>query len=543
MKKLATKLLLLAQLLKQNMKRIIPFLIVLLSTSAFAQVQDDFSDGDFTENPTWIGTTENFIVSDKQVRLNLNSETSTSYLATKSHSIKNAEWDGWFRINCATSSGNYSCFYLTAMSEKLYKTKGYFVMIGNTEDEISLYRQDSTSATKIIDGIDKRLGATTRQMIKVTHDSLGVWKLYSKYETAQNYILEGSVVDTTYRVSNYTGFLCVNSASNSAKYYFDSIRVSGGVYPASSIRENEELVVVPTIPNQVPSSSFGMDKFGAGDLVINEVLFNASELNEEFVEIFNKSEKQLNLGGLKLTTRKTDKTLNTGYKLPNTAQIEPYGYLALCKTQSKDSLYFNCPTESRFAYMSSWPSLNNDGATIVLSNTAGDTIYDELSYSPKWHHVLIKNNQGVSLERINPNLPSQSASSWHSASSEVNYATPGYQNSQYQDLSKTKTNGFWLENENFTPNNDGDKDVLFLHYQMPDNGWMANITIFDASGQIIRKLSKSYLMSAEGIISWDGKTDDDRLANIGIYVIYIETFNPNTGDSKRIKLPCVVSGK
>lgn len=526
------------------MSRIILFFLLLFSLKTFAQVEDDFSDGDFTENPTWVGTTENFMISDKQVRLSLNSESATSYLATKSRSIKNAEWEGWFRINCATSSGNYSCFYLTAMSEKLYKTKGYFVKIGNTEDEISLYRQDSTSQTKIIDGEDKRLGSTTRRMIKVTCDSLGEWKLFSKYETEKDYLLEGSVVDTTYRQSNYTGFLCVNSASNSAKYYFDSIRVSGGIYDASTIPIIENPVVVPPSPTPEPPTPASLPAIEQGDLVINEVLFNASENNEEFVEIYNKSDKLLKLSGLKITTRKGDGTLNSGYKLPSTAQIEANGYLALCKTAGKDSAFFNSPAESKFAYMSSWPSLNNDGATLVICNATLDTIYDELTYSPKWHHVLIKNEQGVSLERINPDLPTQVASSWHSAASEVGYATPGYKNSQYREISASNPNKeFWLENENFTPNNDGDKDVLFMHYALADNGWMANITIFDAGGQIISKPYKSFLLGSEGILSWDGKTDDGKLANIGIYVLYVEIFNTAKGETKRFKLPCVVSGK
>jgi hypothetical protein len=206
--------------------------------------------------------------------------------------------------------------------------------------------------------------------------------------------------------------------------------------------------------------------------------------------------------------------------------------------------YFACSDTARFAAMTSFPALNNDGATILIANAAMDTIYDELTYSPKWHYPLIKNEQGVALERINPDLPTQDASNWHSASSNVRYGTPGYKNSQYRDLeTESDKKEFWLDSDVFSPNNDGDNDVLLIHYELPENGWMVNITIFDANGQVISKVYKSYLLSTEGVLSWDGRTDLGKLSNIGLYVLYVELYNASTGKTKQIKLPCVVSGK
>jgi len=63
---------------------------------------------------------------------------------------------------------------------------------------------------------------------------------------------------------------------------------------------------------------------------------------------------------------------------------------------------------------------------------------------------------------------------------------------------------------------------------------MSNITIFDASGQKIRALYKSHLLSTEGVLLWDGTTDNNSLANIGLYVIYVELFKLTRGKQNAI---------
>lgn len=505
-------------------------LFLLMYGSAFAQVSDNFSDGNFTQNPSWQGKTENFIVNEnKQLQLTI-SVADTSYLSTSSEAIKNAQWQASIKINYNPSSANYACFYLVAKSAQLPITRGYFVQIGNTADEISLYRQDSLSKVKIIDGVDGRVNANPVDVcIKVTCDSLSEWKLYSKLQHETTFNLEGSVIDSTYKESNYTGVLCKNSASVGKAYFFDSIQVEGYKY-----EKQKEPIIIPIV----------YEKPQVGDVLINEVLFNSAENAEEFIEIYNHTDRTIDVSGLKITTKKKDGSLNAGAAIPNGTQMLPQSYLALCKNPSVDSLYYNCPITSNFVAVKSWMALNNEGATILICNAAKDTIYDELSYSSKWHHPFIKNNQGVSLERINPNLPTQNPSSWHSASSEVNYGTPGYKNSQYMEISAIETpKEFWLQQENFTPNNDGDNDALLINYRMAENGWMSNITIFDASGQKIKGLYKSYLLSTEGILLWDGITDNNTCANIGLYIIYVELFNANKGETKRHKLVCAVSGK
>ena len=89
-------------------------LLLLLPFSLFAQVTDDFSDGDFTHNPTWSGTTESYIVNtNQQLQLNAEGE-GTAYLSLPFMETESMEWHFWIREAFAPSGNNYSDVWLSA---------------------------------------------------------------------------------------------------------------------------------------------------------------------------------------------------------------------------------------------------------------------------------------------------------------------------------------------------------------------------------------------------------------------------------------------
>ena len=56
---------------------------------------------------------------------------------------------------------------------------GYFVMVGDNNDEVSLYKQTGTTYSKLIDGRDGVLNTSSVTIkIKVTQNK-GVWQLFS----------------------------------------------------------------------------------------------------------------------------------------------------------------------------------------------------------------------------------------------------------------------------------------------------------------------------------------------------------------------------
>jgi hypothetical protein len=72
---------------------------------------------------------------------------------------------------------------------------------------------------------------------------------------------------------------------------------------------------------------------------------------------------------------------------------------------------------------------------------------------------------------------------------------------------------------------------------------VANAIIFNAVGVKIYQLASNVLLANEGFLTWDGKTNTGKNANVGVYVLYFEMFNPQTGSRKQQKLPIVVSSR
>jgi methionine-rich copper-binding protein CopC len=294
---------------------------------------------------------------------------------------------------------------------------------------------------------------------------------------------------------------------------------------------------------ELKSKSIGIvEKKEIGDLIFNEVMFENPETSLEYIEIYNKSDKLLDVSGMIFTTRKTDGTMNTGNVIPAQTHIQPHGYIAFCSDAELLRSYHSCPVESNII-STEWNSLNNESTVLVLTNSAKDSIFDELQYNVKWHNALVKNPKGVALERINPELATQNAASWHSAASTTNFGTPGYQNSQFRDLlDAVNVDKFvWTEPESFSPDNDGINDVCVIKYRTDAAGYVANVMILNAVGVRVVTLGANILLPTEGFLIWDGKTGSGKNANVGIYVLYFEMFNPNTGERKRQKLPIVVS--
>ncbi|HTF81103.1 MAG TPA: hypothetical protein VL947_05245, partial [Cytophagales bacterium] len=138
-----------------------------------------------------------------------------------------------------------------------------------------------------------------------------------------------------------------------------------------------------------------------GNLLINEVLFNAHSTGTEFIEFFNQHVEPLNIKGLYISKLKNGKPYNS--KLITTADCIIPSQSLWVLTADKASLYkqYHDVAALRTLQPDLWPEYNNDTGTVIIHDQAG-YIIDQFHYSEKMHHPLLQNTQGVSLEKIRP---------------------------------------------------------------------------------------------------------------------------------------------
>ena len=220
----------------------------------------------------------------------------------------------------------------------------------------------------------------------------------------------------------------------------------------------------------------------AGDVLINEVLFNPYPGGVDFVELFNHSEKTIRLDHLFLGSRNDDGSFK---KIVPVARqelhIQPQSYLALSEDHEKVLVFYESPCPECFLDLDEMPAFNNDQGAVVLLNDSLETL-DEMSYSANMHHTLLVDEEGVSLERISWDAPGVEPTNWTSASASVRFATPGYENSMKKGNHLTQDQ-VSLEPKSFSPNDDGFNDYLSISYQFENPNYVANLKILDSHGQ------------------------------------------------------------
>ncbi len=280
----------------------------------------------------------------------------------------------------------------------------------------------------------------------------------------------------------------------------------------------------------------------AFDIVINEVLFNPPDRGARYVELYNSSEKVFDMADLLLASRDTiDDVLTSVQHISDGGWLLfPGDFIVLTNDTAAVQRTFLTPDPDAFAEIDGMPRMTNTQGFVVLA-TKGHLVIDEFVYCEEMHLPLLATVKGVAIERLNPDRPTQDDSNWHSAAASAGFGTPGYQNSQYMANFAAGNARFKVYPKVFAPDGSGHDDVLNIHYDLDEPGYVANVRVFDSRGRLVRTLAQGELLAARGTITWDGTTSDKLKAPIGVYVIHAEVFN-QYGDVQHYKLTGVLAG-
>jgi hypothetical protein len=274
--------------------------------------------------------------------------------------------------------------------------------------------------------------------------------------------------------------------------------------------------------NMMPEDSreaiFGLPQAADSlDVVINEILFNPSPTGVDFVEIHNNSIKFINLKGWSIGNPDTNKaTVITDTDLV----FAPGDYLALTNDAEILRGEYLLSLEKTFLQVETLPAFDDDAGAVDLADDEHNTI-DFFQYSKDMHSAFLKDDEGVSLERIT-NTGSSASQNWRSASSTVGFATPGSINSNTIDY-PTIMDPVTVEPEIFNPLG-GAINFALIHYNFDRGGYVANVKIFDSQGRNVKGIANNDILGTRGFYRWDGDRDDGTKASLGYYMVWFEIF-------------------
>ncbi|WP_199136840.1 lamin tail domain-containing protein [Pedobacter sp. ASV12] len=281
-------------------------------------------------------------------------------------------------------------------------------------------------------------------------------------------------------------------------------------------------------------------EFQKGDILISEILVNPKKDGVDFIEIYNASNQLLDLKNLQLANADANGNPASIKNVSPVSLLMPAKtYWVLTTNPDAVQAQYQVSFPAQLVKMTSLPTFNNDKGTVVLLSSLKPI--DRLAYREDMHLALLRNADGVSLERVSFARPTDEPGNFKSAAASVGFATPTYRNSQEED-SQLLANRVTLGSKTFSPDGDGFEDQLQIDYRFVNNGQLASVNIYSDKGILVRKLQRNTSIATSGSFAWDGTDDNGQRSKVGIYVVQFDTFALN-GKREHFRQACVLAAK
>lgn len=485
---------------------------------------DDFSA---ELSSQWFGHIASFALSDQRLKLTMQAVPPV-FLSMATNRLLNTLWEAGVQVQGALTATNYVRFYLASTTRSLNDPQqGYHLQIDGTHEAhvYSLWRQNGHTRALILQSRPiPNQGNDFRARVRVTCTAEGEWQIladendHGTFEAVSDPQGISTVKDITYTSTEYAGYAVNFSPARRADFQLDYF------------------LIKPFDPEQ---DSVSPHSIQPGDILINEILSNPKPEGVDFVEIYNYSDKTIDLQQLYIGSANSNGIVGSPRKVSERSiPMRPNEYKVLTTNPTLVQQHYPGSDARAFVEMPGLPNFNNETGGVVLYGN--NLTIDSLYYTSQMQTPLLVNQKGISLERQHFSMPTNVPGNFRSAATAIGGATPGYQNSQ--SPVEAEQYGFLLKSRTFSPDNDGFEDELEITYLLQQNGFMANIDIYNANGYLVKKLQRNQSLATQGRITWDGLSDAGQRLPIGIYIAVVETYHPE-GATKIYRLSFVLAGR
>ena len=561
-----------------------------------SQIIDDFSSSGGILSPEWVGDRDKFTITEDGALQLQDSISGSALLFRKTRWQEKMNWQIYLEMNFNPSRNNRLDIYLFSNSMDLENASAFVLRIGEngSDDALTLIDLQNGEERVLAKGAE---GSLAQGPIRLRMDILfnnGKY-LFRTDTTGSLCLIDELEIEhdsLPHEEEFYFGWNCTYTSSRSDEFFFDDIYVGAKTvddtapsvisYSAqdSEVQFNfSELIdtnsfsnaiieVTPVVQNLSSSlskstlilnSSAGFDHSAeyeiylsgitdlsgnfldtlleifiprtpiSGDLLVNEILFNPIENGSDFVELVNQSDDYISLTEVSLENKSNEK----GERIISPPSIAPGAYVVFTDDRN-DILNRYTHHDPQVIYETDIPPFNNTGGNVSIS--VNGEILDSFDYDEDFHHPLLDDVEGLSLARISLDEETDNPENWTSSSGSTGFASPGLPNG-FGIVSAQ--NVFEIEDKVFSPNGDGDKDILQVNYSLESSEYVGNIRVFNEYGKLVKTLLTNELLSSGGIVQWDGRTEDGSLAPLGIYILHIEIYQLD-GRREQIKLTFAV---
>jgi hypothetical protein len=315
-----------------------------------------------------------------------------------------------------------------------------------------------------------------------------------------------------------------------------SVSFPGEVIPGE--RSRDEILHFPALPggslqieavinccdsmNRVSDDTLRVDldvPVPEGTVIINEIMPAPTE-GPEWLEVLNTGTFPVSLHGWRIT----DRTGKLSEEIGQFVFLRSGEYAVISEIPSFPAV----PAGSLLLSVKTFPSLNNDGDTVVLLDYSGEAA-DSVSYP--------SSTTGLSLELISPRIR-ETISGWDK-STDPSGSTPGCRNSIFfdKDSGETEEKGAVLLIE---PNPFLEKTSIT--YRLPFPLARVRMTVYDRRGRKIASFRDASESGYTWTGTWDGKSKGEKLP-AGPYILNLEALNKTTGKMTVLRKIIVIGSK